>query len=119
MKCLFPKWKYPLHGLEGDLSKEGAVRRRGERQRDFRKEVEAAKPPAVAGAKAVCPRQGLSAQLTGVKIDKALAQQVLISTKTALSIAESRFCGDGRSRTAVQTTYQIAFYTLILPLIVG
>ncbi len=44
-----------LHGLEGDLRKEGAVRRRGERQRDFRKEVEAAKPPAEAGAKAACP----------------------------------------------------------------
>ena len=28
-------------------------------------------------------------------------------------------CGDGRSRTAVQTTYQTAFYTLILPLVVG
>ena len=29
------------------------------------------------------------------------------------------FCGDGRTRTAVQTTHQPAFYTLILPLIVG
>lgn len=29
------------------------------------------------------------------------------------------FSGDGRTRTAVQTTYKTAFYTLILPLIVG
>ena len=29
------------------------------------------------------------------------------------------FSGDGRTRTAVQTPYPIAFYTLILPLIVG
>jgi len=29
------------------------------------------------------------------------------------------FCGDGRTRTAVQTKSQWAFYTLILPLIVG
>ena len=29
------------------------------------------------------------------------------------------FSGDGRTRTAVQTTYQVAFYMLILPLIVG
>ena len=29
------------------------------------------------------------------------------------------FRGDGRSRTAVQTTYPAAFYTLILPLVVG
>ena len=28
-------------------------------------------------------------------------------------------CGDGRSRTAVQTESQVAFYTLILSLIVG
>ena len=28
------------------------------------------------------------------------------------------FCGDGRSRTAVQTTPQRAFYTLIPPLVV-
>ena len=28
-------------------------------------------------------------------------------------------CGDGRSRTAVQTTHPAAFYTLILPLVVG
>ena len=28
------------------------------------------------------------------------------------------FRGDGRSRTAVQTTYPAAFYTLILPLVV-
>ncbi len=31
----------------------------------------------------------------------------------------SIFCGDGRSRTAVQTKSQIAFYTLILSLVVG
>ena len=29
------------------------------------------------------------------------------------------FRGDGRSRTAVQTTHPAAFYTLILPLVVG
>ena len=29
------------------------------------------------------------------------------------------FCGDGRTRTAVQTPLQAAFYTLILPLAVG
>ena len=29
------------------------------------------------------------------------------------------FSGDGRSRTAVQTTCREAFYTLILPLVVG
>ena len=29
------------------------------------------------------------------------------------------FSGDGRSRTAVQTSHQIAFYTFIHPLIVG
>lgn len=29
------------------------------------------------------------------------------------------FSGDGRSRTAVQTSHQIAFYTFIRPLIVG
>ena len=33
--------------------------------------------------------------------------------------ADSLFCGDGRSRTAVQTEPQVAFYTLILSLIVG
>ena len=27
------------------------------------------------------------------------------------------FCGDGRTRTAVQTPYQVAFYTFILPLV--
>lgn len=32
---------------------------------------------------------------------------------------ESTYCGDGRGRTAVQTKHQRAFYTLILPLIVG
>ena len=44
-------------------------------------------------------------------------QGMRISTKTALSIAESRFCGDGRTRTAVQTPYQVAFYTFIRPLV--
>ena len=29
------------------------------------------------------------------------------------------FSGDGRTRTAVQTPYQVAFYTFILPLLVG
>ena len=29
------------------------------------------------------------------------------------------FSGDGRTRTAVQTPHQAAFYTFILPLIVG
>ena len=29
------------------------------------------------------------------------------------------FRGDGRSRTAVQTTFPTAFYTLIRPLVVG
>ena len=29
------------------------------------------------------------------------------------------FSGDGRTRTAVQTSHQVAFYTLILSLIVG
>ena len=29
------------------------------------------------------------------------------------------FSGDGRTRTAVQTTHRVAFYTFILPLIVG
>ena len=29
------------------------------------------------------------------------------------------FSGDGRGRTAVQTSHQIAFYTFIRPLIVG
>ena len=29
------------------------------------------------------------------------------------------FSGDGRTRTAVQTLYPIAFYTFILPLLVG
>ena len=31
----------------------------------------------------------------------------------------SIFSGDGRTRTAVQTPHQAAFYTLILPLVVG
>ena len=35
------------------------------------------------------------------------------------SLSINALCGDGRTRTAVQTTYQIAFYMLILPLIVG
>ena len=30
-----------------------------------------------------------------------------------------RLSGDGRTRTAVQTTHKAAFYTLILPLVVG
>ena len=29
------------------------------------------------------------------------------------------FCGDGRTRTAVQTPHQAAFYMLIRPLVVG
>ena len=29
------------------------------------------------------------------------------------------FSGDGRSRTAVQTSHQVAFYTFIHPLVVG
>ena len=29
------------------------------------------------------------------------------------------FSGDGRSRTAVQTSHQVAFYTFIRPLVVG
>ena len=32
-------------------------------------------------------------------------------------LIKASFCGDGRSRTAVQTTHQIAFYTLSLPLV--
>lgn len=43
---------------------------------------------------------------------------MVISTKKE-GIAPSFFCGDGRTRTAVQTTYQVAFYTLILSLVVG
>ena len=43
--------------------------------------------------------------------------EVSISTKKS-GIGRS-FCGDGRSRTAVQTKSQVAFYTLILSLIVG
>ena len=31
----------------------------------------------------------------------------------------SIFSGDGRTRTAVQTPHQAAFYTFILPLVVG
>ena len=42
-----------------------------------------------------------------------------ISEKKPLTIVSSLFSGDGRTRTAVQTTHQSAFYTLILPLVVG
>ncbi len=35
------------------------------------------------------------------------------------SLKVSLYRGDGRTRTAVQTLYPIAFYTLILPLVVG
>ena len=38
-----------------------------------------------------------------------------ISTKKAAK--SGLFCGDGRTRTAVQTQHQSAFYILILPLI--
>lgn len=34
-------------------------------------------------------------------------------------IVINQYCGDGRSRTAVQTTRQEAFYTLSRPLVVG
>ena len=36
-----------------------------------------------------------------------------------LATARGFFRGDGRTRTAVQTTHKRAFYTLIRPLIVG
>ena len=40
--------------------------------------------------------------------------------KMPLRVSEEHFfSGDGRTRTAVQTPYPIAFYTFILPLIVG
>ena len=43
-----------------------------------------------------------------------------ISTKKVEPDSGSTFfCGDGQSRTAVQTTSPAAFYTLILPLVVG
>ena len=35
------------------------------------------------------------------------------------SLSINALCGDGRTRTAVQTPHQAAFYTFILPLIVG
>ena len=38
---------------------------------------------------------------------------------TPNSLIHNVNCGDGRGRTAVQTSHQIAFYTFILPLIVG
>ena len=39
--------------------------------------------------------------------------------KTSKSLIYNQYRGDGRTRTAVQTPYQIAFYTFIRPLIVG
>ena len=42
-----------------------------------------------------------------------------LSPRKKLTGSVSFFRGDGRSRTAVQTKSQVAFYTLILPLIVG
>lgn len=39
--------------------------------------------------------------------------------KTYKSLIFNQYSGDGRSRTAVQTTYQTAFYTLSRPLVVG
>ena len=39
--------------------------------------------------------------------------------KTPKSLIYNQYRGDGRTRTAVQTTHKAAFYTLILPLVVG
>ena len=39
--------------------------------------------------------------------------------RSLISRSNSFFCGDGRTRTAVQTPHQRAFYTLSLTLIVG
>ena len=41
------------------------------------------------------------------------------TTKASETSGSRGLCGDGRTRTAVQTTHKRAFYTLILPLIVG
>ena len=40
-------------------------------------------------------------------------------TSKSLGLFSHPLCGDGRTRTAVQTPHQAAFYTFILPLIVG
>ena len=42
-----------------------------------------------------------------------------MNEKALSEFSERAFRGDGRSRTAVQTTHPAAFYTLILPLVVG
>ena len=55
------------------------------------------------------PLKGLSAKLTGLRG---------ISTKKEFDLLiKLLFCGDGRTRTAVQTPHQIAFYTLSLTLV--
>ena len=72
-------------------------------QRQIRK----AEPRGIIGAEPL-GIDGTPLLCSGVHLHKRGSQQ-----------AESLFCGDGRTRTAVQTPYPIAFYTLILPLIVG
>ena len=42
-----------------------------------------------------------------------------MNEKALSEFSERAFRGDWRSRTAVQTTHPAAFYTLILPLVVG
>ena len=42
-----------------------------------------------------------------------------MNEKSLSENSERDFRGDGRTRTAVQTTHKRAFYTLIRPLIVG
>ena len=55
------------------------------------------------------PLKGLSAKLTGLRG---------ISTKKEFDLLiKLLFCGDGRTRTAVQTPHQTAFYTLSLALV--
>ena len=46
-----------------------------------------------------------------------LLRGVDISPRKKPSATDGFFCGDGRTRTAVQTPHQRAFYTLSLPLV--
>lgn len=76
-------------------------------------------PPLDTGGRAPC-RTPQRRQLAGQEKSTKPAEMVRnLVRKNANLLKISVFCGGERTRTAVQTPHQAAFYTLIFPLIVG
>ncbi len=64
-----------------------------------------------------CPYLSIPVQSDKINTILNIVFRIVFISPNSLKI--SPYCGDGRSRTAVQTPYQIAFYTFIRPLVVG